>query len=678
MTAKHPTFIISNGKGSSYLFRSVIPKDLRRLYNYPKELRLSLKAGIRKDAIRLAAILKTQLDEIFNGIRSGNITETCVGSIKKQLQQHLNNNSNSTNKSGNLTDRNSLRPLRYLSEYQSHQNGYYLPMKTPPELKLVRQYISKFNLNDIFAFCNKNNINYGDDTFPNNHIRRAREILIKLIDEEWGIDDYSESLSEKTLKIHLESMDYDSFRNFLGRFENANEGIEDLTKEFDTLDSDSLVEVISQFSDLTDFALELGIDVLFDDSNKRPREFDNHEKNIQNLWTKLKSNPDSDLTPAVTHEKTTIASPLTPTKNQNLESQPILSEIIKEYWDEKMATNAWGTKTALEIQTILNRMVEIIGDIPSKNLSYESARKYKSTLMKLPPNMSKDKRYRDLSIKEILELDNVKPISTITFNNNMGFVITMMNWAKKNGYVADNYFEGMKVKNPKKAKDQRKPFSDRNLKKIFNPETYLEETKGFDFRYWLPLLALFTGGRLGELTQLHKSDIVKKDGVFCIEITDERGTKADPKRLKNSSSERLVPISPQLIELGFLDYVQQQKKNKETTRLFPELTFTKADYYTRRCGRWFNQFYLRKKLGITDPQLSFHSFRHNVGNGLKQKKIQESFVSELLGHSSGNSMSYGRYGKEYRPKLLMEEIVKKISYKLDFMRLKKVFPDYEK
>lgn len=677
MSAKRPTFIISNGKGSSYLFRSVIPKDLREFYNYNKELRISLQTGIKKEAIRRAGILKNQLDVIFNGIRSGNISETCVSFIKDQLQQHLNSISNPINTNGYSGVKSSLRPLGYFPEYQTNYNHQFSPMIIPPEIKLVREYVSKFKLEDIKSVCDHYSITYDKKTFPRKHIRQAREKLIKLIDEDMGLVWFANHLAEEIIRLHLEPMEYEEFKSFLDEFEEAEGEIKYLLEETDDINHGELIEAVGEHYNLIEIALNIGTTVLFKSQDlgevseeSEESDVEEDEDSIMKVWTALNAEPQEPVATQSGDQQS--EEPQTVTANEELDYGPKISAIIKEYWDEKMETNAWGPKTALEIQTVLGRMVEIVGDIPGKKLSYPSARKYKSTLMKLPPNMSKDKRYRDLSIREILKLDDVKPISTITFNNNMGFVISMMGWAKKNGYVVDNYFEGMKVVNPKKAKDQRKPFNDRDLKKIFDPETYLKETEGYDFRYWLPLLALFTGGRLGELTQLHKSDIVKEDGIWCIEITDERGTEDNPKRLKNKSSERLVPIHSQLIELGFLDYVQEQKKNKETTRLFPELTFTKADYFTRRCGRWYNQFYLRKKLRITDPQLTFHSFRHTVGNGLKQKKIQESFVAELLGHSSGDTMSFGRYGKQYRPQVLMEEVVEKISYKLDFEGLKKL------
>jgi len=45
---------------------------------------------------------------------------------------------------------------------------------------------------------------------------------------------------------------------------------------------------------------------------------------------------------------------------------------------------------------------------------------------------------------------------------------------------------------------------------------------------------------------------------------------------------------------------------------------------------------LRKVLRITDKKTSFHSFQHTVANRLKQKGVAESYIGELLGHSSGS------------------------------------------
>ena len=670
MTARHPTFIVSSGKGSSYFFRSIIPKDLRQLYNYPKELRISLQVGLQTEAKHLSAILKIQLDIIFNDIRSGNITETCVSSIKEQLRTYLDEAKTPINTNGYNGVKNSLRPLGIISPIGTYQQK---PMKLPSDYKLVREYVSKFKLEDIKAVCDHYDIPYYKKTFPRKHIRQAREKLIKLIDEDMGLSWFANHLGEEILKLHLEPMEYDEFNEFLKDFEDADNEIQVLLEESDNLKPHALIEAIGEHYDLAEIALEIGVEKLFDTQHvdeDDAAEIDSNEDedmdSAKQVWTALKSEPTKTEPVELSPEPA-----LTTVAKRDSRPKPVLSEIVKEYYDEMVSVKAWGPKSALEIKAILNRMIEIIGDITAEKLSHELARKYKSVLMKLPPNMSKDKRYRDLSIKEILKLEDVKPISINTVNNHLSFVIALMNYGKTHGFITENYFAGLKVTNPVKARDQRKPFDDRDLKKIFDPQVYLKETEGYDFRYWVPLLALFTGGRLGELTQLLKDDIVKEEGIWCIKITEDGGTPENPKKLKNVSSERIVPLHPQLVELGFMDFANKQKANKEIVRLFPELTFNKADYFSRRCGRWFNQFYLRKKLGIGDSSKTFHSFRHTVGNGLKQKGVSENFISEMLGHSSGNTMSFGRYSQQYRPGVMLDETVKKIEYKVNFSGLKR-------
>ena len=203
MTARHPSFIVSSGKGSSYFFRSTIPKDLRKLYNYPKELRISLQVGIQTEAKRLGGILKNQLDEIFDDIRSGNITETCVSSIKDQLRAHLSNTSFPVNTNSYRGVRSSLRPPGIFSPIGTYRQK---PMKLPSDYKLVREYVSKFRLEDIKAVCDHYDIDYDKGTFPRKHVRQAREKLIKLIDEDMGLNWFANHLGEEILKLHLEAI----------------------------------------------------------------------------------------------------------------------------------------------------------------------------------------------------------------------------------------------------------------------------------------------------------------------------------------------------------------------------------------------------------------------------------------------------------------------------------------
>ena len=121
-----------------------------------------------------------------------------------------------------------------------------------------------------------------------------------------------------------------------------------------------------------------------------------------------------------------------------------------------------------------------------------------------------------------------------------------------------------------------------------------------------------------------------------------------------SVSERVIPIHLKLIELGFLNFVKEQKK-KNSQRLFSHLKLG-SDGYIKNVSRFFNVKWL-PEVGVKTSKKSFHSLRHTFANELKQAGVNEQVASELLGHAS-QSITYGRYGKESRIEILLKEISK--------------------
>ncbi len=123
----------------------------------------------------------------------------------------------------------------------------------------------------------------------------------------------------------------------------------------------------------------------------------------------------------------------------------------------------------------------------------------------------------------------------------------------------------------------------------------------------VPLIALYHGARQSEIAQLQLDDIIKKDGYYCFNITDE-GTE---KSIKNKASRRTIPIHPTLIELGLVDFVKEirKKKNKPNNRIFYTLTPDSRGKLNDKISSWFNITYL-KKLGLKTKSKNFHSFRH--------------------------------------------------------------------
>ena len=344
-----------------------------------------------------------------------------------------------------------------------------------------------------------------------------------------------------------------------------------------------------------------------------------------------------------------------------------LSQVIEKFAEERRRAGVWKPKSAVEIMTSLHLLQEVLGDVPVADINNVSMRHFKETLMKLPPNVRKTPAYRDKSIAEVLASGVTKRMNTSTINKQLDRASTLFKWAVQNGYMDRNPAEGLQLPAKKRDDEYRAAFNSDDLKMIFHSREYQEDTHKYGYRFWLPVIALFTGMRLNEICQLHLEDIHEDDdGVFVFDVRRRKGFTDT----KTSSSERLVPLHDFLrVDLNLPGYVAKLRSDGQT-RLFPDLN-KRRDGYGQAASKWFADY--RAKCGIvdgSDGKKDFHTFRHTVANTLKQSNAEHFPTQELLGHSTG-SITFGRYGKRYSPKLLKEQVVDRLKYDVDLSHLKK-------
>jgi integrase len=180
-----------------------------------------------------------------------------------------------------------------------------------------------------------------------------------------------------------------------------------------------------------------------------------------------------------------------------------------------------------------------------------------------------------------------------------------------------------------------------------------------DARFWLPLIALFTGMRLGEITQLRCGDVRQVDGVWVIDLNTSDGN-----RLKNFNSQRLIPIHSELLKIGLVDHAEKTNADGHE-RLWPKFWKNKHGCYSTAYSNWFSRY--KNLIGLTDPKKTFHSFRHTFIDRLKQLDVPDGKIQELVGHAN-HSITTGRYGKPYRPGAL-KEVIEVLDYGLDLREL---------
>jgi len=180
-------------------------------------------------------------------------------------------------------------------------------------------------------------------------------------------------------------------------------------------------------------------------------------------------------------------------------------------------------------------------------------------------------------------------------------------------------------------------------------EKYFIQNKERPSRYWIPIIATYSGMLMEEISQLTRNDLKIIDGVLCFDINDDGG-----KKLKTHNSARIVPVHSELLRLGFNRFFGNIADDE---RLVLDLSKTNGKW-SHNFSKWFIRY--RRKCGVVEPGKTFHSFRHTVVTIWKRQEVHESIPATLLGHSAGG-ITYTRYRKGYEIKKLAE-VIQLIDY----------------
>ncbi|MBE1282809.1 MAG: tyrosine-type recombinase/integrase [Rhodobacteraceae bacterium] len=286
-------------------------------------------------------------------------------------------------------------------------------------------------------------------------------------------------------------------------------------------------------------------------------------------------------------------------------------------------------KTVKQNRAYLGILLEYFG--PERllgSITKQDASKVKQVLHDLPSNRKVKTALKGLPLMEAIKVPGQAKISDKTIDSHIQMFAAFFQWAETHGHAPHRLFEGMKLgKRAKKNEIKRKPFTPEQVQRILTELT--ENTSGLvrsESHKWGMLLALFTGARLNEICQLHIADVRQEDGIWFLDITDEGD---DDKKLKTEAGRRKVPVHSELIRLGFLEFVQSRSMGK---RMFPDYNLNINGGYGRSLGRWCNERFL-PELGIKEPGVVFHCFRHTIVTRLSQADVPEPIVQCIVGHA---------------------------------------------
>ena len=337
-----------------------------------------------------------------------------------------------------------------------------------------------------------------------------------------------------------------------------------------------------------------------------------------------------------------------------------IAEAAKAYSKERQRGKAWAAKTAIEKADHIKLLEEILGgDTDVRLLSSMEAQRVKETLLSYPRNRAKNPLTRGRPLAEVLTLQNVETIQVATINKYLQTYNELFAWAKQNHHISENFFSGLTVREAKRNKNtDRDPYTNEQIQLIL--ETVFLNSDGIvtkPYQKWATLVGIYTGARLGEISQLQLTDIREQDGIPVFDMNEN----GDRKSVKTAAGHRLVPIHHKLIEAGFLDYVQEMRASR-VSKLFPDFTYDPKNGWGRHQSRWFNNTLL-VKLGLKTKTRVFHSLRHTVNTRLLQAGVADPLVKAILGHEQ-DGMTFKQYFKEGFTLQQRNEAMQKLDFSL--------------
>jgi len=229
-----------------------------------------------------------------------------------------------------------------------------------------------------------------------------------------------------------------------------------------------------------------------------------------------------------------------------------------------------------------------------------------------------------------------------------------LQYAVDQGILSENPAERVKVRVKKPLHEREKGFDHEEARTILAATLQAPVGKiSIEMaaaRRWVPWLCAYTGARVNEITCLSGRDIVERNGIAMIRI------RAETNKTRKS---RYVPLHPDIIEQGFLDYV----RSRGPRPLFYEPARSRggkdgSPHYKKvgeRLAEWV------RSLKIDSRVAPNHGWRHRFSSVARFVGMPEDIRHVIQGHADAQVAD--RYGDTW-PEVAYREIKKIPPYKV--------------
>lgn len=350
-----------------------------------------------------------------------------------------------------------------------------------------------------------------------------------------------------------------------------------------------------------------------------------------------------------------------------------LSQLLDSYLESEERNDASRKRTHWRL------LINNVGDINPRECLAEHFVQLKINMRKAP--LVRSDTYKALSLEELIQrkeeiaekTGNTEPRDPKTIFDYFCSFQTVFEYACLLKLVDDNPLKGLMPPKPKFSK-KIKAYNDEDIALIFSKPMFngcdkvrtekgqlwgYRKTSGQkierDGRYFMPILALFTGARMEELGGARIADFKEHNGVWYLDLTK--------RKLKTESSKRIVPLHPRLLntrDIDFLGYLGERRRLGDEY-LFPEFRPSVSEEnglkseilalmddeldeddqiqdqdgdvikMTAYYSKWFAAWSLANK--VKQKGKNFHSFRHTMKARLRMPNTNEHLNDLITGHA---------------------------------------------
>lgn len=302
--------------------------------------------------------------------------------------------------------------------------------------------------------------------------------------------------------------------------------------------------------------------------------------------------------------------------------------------------------TSISSVKLADSIKDYISELSKTNQAEKSKKMAISTLNGLVDLLGQDFLAYQLN-EEIIENkwlpSRLKVVAKTTVKRDLSFIRSYSTWASSPSRKHSPAPLTFKIE----AKGEHWSYlNNKDLELIF--DGLIEHAKK-PWHFYIPLIGLFTGARIGEIASLKTDHIYFKSGLNVMHLP---GTKTD-------ASPRDIPIHPALEKLGLLK-LAKMRRDAGQEMLF-DITPSAQNGYGAAPSKWFTQY--KNKIGLIGDNKVFHSFRHTIIDHMNQLDVPFAHQCQYTGHDKGGGVHNKVYGREALSlKSIQTNVIEKLNW----------------